>query len=485
MRPLTLRAPARLVPFLGALAVPALTRAALALVALVGLAACDSEGLPDPYNPVDPAFGGVRTATAPDSLTVAATTPTSVSLVWRDRSSFETGVRVERAEVRPGEDLRFATIAVLPASATAYTDTDLTDTAPHQYRVVALAGGETESLPSEPAAIRYPADTLVFDDYRFQSAGARIGPDSDRMYLFTGEETYPVDLRTGTLLAPLGVTRNQPFVDFLDGGRIAFDISNTFSTFGLQVFDRMGGSTTATYGSSNSSCNALSYRLRVAAASPRAAAFCGDRLYVWDGSAPLPSRSFPVGPVSVFTPGLALSPDGTTGYVYDDRYPDGDQTVRAYDLGSRALLWTYAASSGLLFEFATFSEDGDGLALASGGRLRLLDARTGAIRLTDTVDGIVGVMDLRSDRAVGVYATTDAGRERRVLRIVRTADASLVRTVRGERVLAARLVPGGLVVFEGAASYPNPSSPPQAIRLDFGALWEAVTVDDTEARPAL
>jgi hypothetical protein len=441
-------------------------RSLLATLVVFGLAACDSEGLPEPYNPYDPAFGGARTATAPDGLALAGSTPTSVTLSWTDRSSFESGVRVESAVERPGEPLRFEPVATLPPGATAYTDTGLTDTAPRRYRVVALVDGGNASAPSEPVGVRYPADTLALNGpYGFDVSGAQFSPDGERLYLFSSPGTGVVDVRTGATLP--GIPNVGSFIGFLDGGRTAFaEPSSTPYALGLRVFGGSGGSVVSTYGFSQGGCDGFS-GLRTSASGPRVAAFCRGLLYVWDGPAPTPSRTINVGPVNIATQ-LALSPDGSVAYV--KAYGSSEQAVRAYGADTGALIWTYSFSFG--HPTVRYSPDGSTLAAVASGRLRFVDARTGALRSSDEFYGVSEVLDVSGDRAVGSYSTYVNGQGTTSLRVVRAEGGSLVRTVTPTRASTVRLIPDGLVVFEGATA----SSAPRAIRWDLGASWESVPV---------
>lgn len=90
----------------------------------------------------------------PTGLTATPLGPNRVALAWTDQATDETGYRVERADVRESEFVRFYPVATLAANATSFVD-DVHAGAPYEYRVVAT-GPSGGSFPSQTARARTP-----------------------------------------------------------------------------------------------------------------------------------------------------------------------------------------------------------------------------------------------------------------------------------------------------------------------------------------
>ncbi|MEM9856971.1 MAG: fibronectin type III domain-containing protein [Bacteroidota bacterium] len=89
---------------------------------------------------------------APGTLTATLSLSNQVDLSWEDRSSNESGFKVERRELGA---VTYAEIADLSLGSTSYSDSDLPYNTTYEYRVLAykLSNGFTLSLPSNEASL--------------------------------------------------------------------------------------------------------------------------------------------------------------------------------------------------------------------------------------------------------------------------------------------------------------------------------------------
>lgn len=426
--------------------------------ALLALAACDSQAPPPRTNPFDPGFEGNAIATAPADLALAEATSTSATLSWTDRSSFETGIRVERLD-------RFGTyqpLVTLPPDATRYTDTGLTGTEPRTYRVVALAAGGTASAPSDPLRIRYPADTL--DLGPLNPVAPQISPDGERLFTRDGNGTRITNLRTGASLGT--IPRIPDIIGFLADGRLAFR-ENTPPPFtlGVRFFDGTVQQSLATLRFPENGCFGIGESTTVSADGRRVADICAGDVLMWTLPSDAPARfalSF-----ATQSPGLVLSPDASRIFV---QTRGSSVRLQVLDAATGALVWTAQnlndASDGTTTSTAyALSADGSVLAYATDGRLRIVDPTSGAVRVEGTVGRLDGVLGVSPTEVL--TRGYDETLQTTVSRVLRTSDLSLVRTLSGDTFSRARLVPGALV------SVGQADGRTVAVRQSFTAVWEA------------
>lgn len=116
----------------------------------------------------DSAYTAVASATtvsvvavpaAPSNLAASAASATSISLMWTDNSTNETGFKVERSTSSLGP---YTQITLTPANTAAYSDTGLTASTTYYYQVRATnsAGDSTFSVAASattPASVTAPA----------------------------------------------------------------------------------------------------------------------------------------------------------------------------------------------------------------------------------------------------------------------------------------------------------------------------------------
>lgn len=90
-----------------------------------------------------------ETLTAPSTLTATAASTTTINLTWTDRSTAETGFKIERKTGMGGE---FVQIALTTAGVVIYTDTGRTIGVSYTYRIRAT-NGTTDSAYSDTASV--------------------------------------------------------------------------------------------------------------------------------------------------------------------------------------------------------------------------------------------------------------------------------------------------------------------------------------------
>lgn len=117
-------------------------------------AGCSVPSEPQIENVNDPLFGEQAVPNGPEELRLASSTPTSLTLTWKDRSSFETAYRLERATAFP---FGYVDLAGLAADVVTHTDTTVSPTVVYYYRVVALHG-EITSRASNVLFVKYDPD---------------------------------------------------------------------------------------------------------------------------------------------------------------------------------------------------------------------------------------------------------------------------------------------------------------------------------------
>ncbi|HEX8386530.1 MAG TPA: hypothetical protein VF576_10115 [Rubricoccaceae bacterium] len=426
------------------------------LAALVlALGGCDLPTAPEPLNPLDPAYEGVREATPPSDLRVAASTISEITLAWTDNSSFETGVRVERAfEPLYGGPPVWETLTVLPPNATAYTDRVESD-APRRYRLFAPAG--RDSAPSATLAVRYrtervPVDAAVEGTF----ASAEFSPDGGTVYAKTFNGIAVISAATGRLLGRFPEAGGV--AGHLADGRVAIYVTSAFGTPLVRVYRGVDLESAVTLAAPTCGISGQG-RVLVSADGTRAVAACrsGDGLISWRLSAPLTPVLHPLTPTS--TSGEAtvagVSPDGRLAVG-----GAGQETV-AFDLDARAVQWRAPVSA----YGATLSPDGR-LLLVSGGiaTVNVRDAATGAVRAA--ADGQVFQGRFSGDGGSVAFA---ASGNAPALQVARASDLAPIGRLSGVSPTEARPTAGGAIAVD-ISGYPRSD----VVRWDFGAGWEGV-----------
>jgi len=141
---------------------------------------------------------------APRELSAVALSATSITLVWHDLSSVETGYKVER-KLGVG---RFAQIAILSANSAAMTDTGLSPSSAYAYRVAAVKGDIVSDWSNESGAMtRFPipnaptdltVETLGISSLRLTWVDNSVNEHGFKI------ERSPIGEENWTLRAPVG-----------------------------------------------------------------------------------------------------------------------------------------------------------------------------------------------------------------------------------------------------------------------------------------
>lgn len=121
----------------------------LALVLGLAIAAGCSEESSGPTEVVE------EPPASPGDLFIFDTSPSAVSLRWRDRSADETGFRVERAPVDTGN---YAEVDTVAADVTRFLDTSVEAGATYEYRIFSYVG-DRDSEPSNEVTVTTVTNT--------------------------------------------------------------------------------------------------------------------------------------------------------------------------------------------------------------------------------------------------------------------------------------------------------------------------------------
>lgn len=170
---------------------------------------------------------------APGSLTAGATSPNSITLVWQDIATNETGYQVERGTAGGS----FSLVAALPANSTAFSGAGLVENTAYSFRVRAInpAGG---SPYSNTATANTPANLPAAPG---SLTGAATSPSTLTLVwqdVATNETGYQVERST--------VGASFSFVAALPANSTAFSgtglVENTAYTFRVRAVNPAGGS---------------------------------------------------------------------------------------------------------------------------------------------------------------------------------------------------------------------------------------------------
>lgn len=446
-----------------------LARLAFAALLCAALAGCDLPTDPVPTNPYDPLFDGTRTATPP-TLTLAPSAGATVTVRWEDPSSFESGYRVERRSSLSGS--AFTIVASLPADATEFTETGITDSEERQYRITTLTAREGSSAPALLMLRRRRADVAV-SGLGVVATGVTttlFSADGTLAYVFSDAGTYVIDTVSGTVAGAL-LEAVAP-VGTLGGARVA--ALRVRSTFGVEVGIYEGAAiqrVVTLSPSADAACPELIPATLVVAAGGEAfAGVCGQfgtasrTVAVWTGAGGTPARLI-VAPGNLAV-ALDLSADG--GRVAVTATAGSGRAISVFDARSGAALWS-ATDSRTAGVPLRFSPDGQQVLDAGPAEARLLAAATGAVLSTQRAAGSLGGTVAFSPGGQSVAVPTGQIGTVVVMRLPDLAVTNLIRDTRaqGFRLLAADVVVG-LRISEDARTY-------TVSRWDPLAAWEVVS----------
>ncbi|HEX9952851.1 MAG TPA: hypothetical protein VGB53_13845 [Rubricoccaceae bacterium] len=447
--------------------------ARLAAVAVLAvLAGCDLPTDPVPTNPYDPLFDGARIATSPEGVTITGSTPTAVSIAWTDRSSFETGVQVQRA-LGVGS---FSTIATLSPDATSYTDTGLNPTGPdgtadRRYRVIALGDGGRPSVPSDTLTIRFPVDVV---GYTVPGLTGQGGFSDDGGTLFaTGLSTLFVsNTVTGDALATLTAVRG--LLSRLGGARVLITESTTGPDAAVRIYDRQTQQSRRTlFASGPNGCISVApLTIRASADLQTFVGLCAtsspDRflLAVWGPDGGQPVRAVVLPGTRALALDLAL--DGTHAVVSSASTVSANREVTGIDVVSGTVLWTArdVAPADLPLLFSPDSRS-------------VLDASTQAVRIRDAATGTVQAERREITSRPAILSFSPDGQQVAIVYsgtlttvVSRTSDLSIAIRLDRTRTGAFQLLNGGRAIGFRGSETSNTDS--EVVRWDFARSWVAV-----------
>ena len=442
--------------------------AALLLAATGCDSATDSAANFVPTNPYDPLFEGTRIATAPSDLTLVPSAGTSVTIRWTDRSSFETGFRIERGASLLSS--QFSLAARVAANTTEFTETGVTDSQERQYRIVAAADGETISVPSAILRVRRRQRVQTVLAVGPSVSRAVFTLDGERVYAFSSGNATALSTQTGlpegTLfgaIAPVGV---------LTGGRLAALSSTTPTAVSVGIYGGTALERTVTLAPAGAPCPQIVAGSVVVSADAQVfAALCSApgadsrSVAVWGASGGAPSRVVTAAGVRALV--LALSPVGRR-LVVSAVSATGGRELSAHDAATGAALWSTrdvrAADAPL-----RFSPNGERLFDGATGLLRLLASATGGVlaQQSDPPDRVQDIVFSPDGESVAVVTTSTA-----TVTVLRTSTLAQTYRLRETRTTGVQLLGSGVVIgfrgtTSGAVAY-------DVVRWDPQAEWEVV-----------
>ncbi len=442
-----------------------LTLCALACAALA-LAGCDLPSDPVPTNPYDPLFDGPRIPTSPDSVRLTASTTTSVTLAWADRSSFETAVVVQRST--SATSAGFATIATLPPNTTTFTDATIADTRERRYRIVAVSEGEQPAAPSVPIRLQYRNATLRLSGLGDNLSRGVFSRTGETLYALGTSGVFAADARSGAALGRLPGAATV--VGDVGGEGVATVSSTVGPTARVVIYDQTAPGAQTLLSPGGACLGVAPPTVRVADDGQTFVALCTDAagaasvLGVWTGSgAPVRTVALPGGR------GLAveMARSGTRAVVAAVPAAGTGREVSGIDVAAGAVLWSYRDGAAPSVA-PRFSPDGALLLDAEFQTVRLRASDSGAIAASSPIGAFAAVEELSlspDGRAVGILYGL-AG----TVIVAQTADLSLTLRLDQIRASGVRLLDsaGGVVAFRTAA--------PDAdlIRFEAGQNWVAV-----------
>lgn len=442
-------------------------RVALVLAAALALlAGCDLPTDPVPSNPYDPLFDGPRIPTSPDSLRLTASTTTSISLAWEDRSSFETAVVVQRSTSATGGG--FATIATLPPDATSYTDATITDTRERRYRIVAVSDGEQPAAPSDPIRLQYRNTTLRLSGVGDVPSRGVFSRTGETLYAIGASGVFAVETRSGASLGRLNGA--AAVVGDLGGEGVATVSSTVGPTARVQIYDHTAPGALTVLTAGGACLGVAPTTVRVSDDGQTFVAICTEAaggpsiIGVWTGAgAPARTVALPAGRAL----SVELSRSGTRAVVAAAPATGTGREVSGLDVAAGTVRWSYRDGAAPTLA-PRFSPDGATLLDAEFQTVRLRAADSGAIVVSSPVGAFAAAEELSfspDGRAVGILYGLSG-----TVVVAQTADLSLTLRLDQIRASGTRLIDaaGGVVAFRTA----GPDA--DLIRFEAGQNWIVV-----------
>lgn len=438
-------------------------------LACAALAACDLPTDPVPTNPYDPLFDGPRIPTSPDSLRLAASTTTSISLAWTDRSSFETAVVVQRST--GAQTASYTTIATLPPNATSYTDAGLTDTRERRYRVIAVLDGGRAAAPSAPLRLQYLRTTQLLGDVGMNLSGGVFSRTGETVYTVGSAGVVAVDARSGTTL---GFLEGSATVVGDLGGESVVTVSSTVGpTARVRTFDRTTSGSDVTLQPGGACTSVAPPTVRLSDDRQTAIALCtgptgqSRLLGVWAGTGGPPVRT--VALPGARTLAVDLSRSGASAVTASVQTGENGREIAGIDVATGTVRWSFRdAAQATTLTAPRFSPDGALLLDADPQTTYVRAAATGAVIASNAI-GVGTTVQALSFSPDGRAVAVTYGLFGTVL-VARTSDLALTLRLDEIRTSGLRLLDaaGSLVAFRTAAGESD------LLRFQAGQSWTVV-----------
>jgi hypothetical protein len=169
---------------------------------------------------------------SPSNLTGSAVSATQAHLSWRDNSSYESEIRLERRTGAPGQWIRIAT---LPANRTTHSDAGLAPNTPYTYRVQACNGSACSGHSAETSVVTQAAPQYTVLTSSMPSQGGST----------SGGGTFAPNARVTVAASP---ANGYVFVNWNEHGSVvATNSSYTFNVMSHRTLVATFNQTTTNY----------------------------------------------------------------------------------------------------------------------------------------------------------------------------------------------------------------------------------------------
>ena len=439
------------------------------LFAALTAAGCEVPDTLDPTNPYDPKAEN-RIVTGPIRLEVGATSPTSVTLSWRDRSSFEAGFEIQEVvDGYPNPSVKiYKSVAAVPRDEVSHVLGGLTGTADLRFRVVATDAEEQWSAPTNEIALRYPREQVQLPSGGQGNIAASFAIGGETMYTWSSQDgpLQAYDIVNRRLLYEVE-GRVHSVHPLSDGRSVLLGpvTSHYAAPVRAQMLSRTGAGQTVLLESATAVCRSFSVSMdgsRIAASCPVDAS---PAVTVWNLASGALVKTFSVGPSTGSGVELVvLSPAGDRVVVGGFYNGPG---LWVFDVETESLVWRMDRHSqnlptvAFVGAYLVVSEVGSANSFSGKIKTSVFLAQTGELlseRQSEVGHGLFAVED-------GRFAYGDVTEDTEVVRIVSLPDLDEIRSMPADldRMRSARLLSDGFVLVKRDGGIE---------RWDFTKPWE-------------
>lgn len=316
---------------------------------------------------------------APGSLNIISLSETSLRLSWKDNSSLETSIVVERGEGYTPQS--YATIATVADNVTEYEDNQLDKTKIYSYRVKAVKES-SESPYSPKISVQSRDGTLQKTFTGHNSTIFAIDVSPNGQYLATGSADHTIrlwDITTGNSIHTL--TEHSDMVTSVvfspDGQKLASGSSDDW----IILWDANSGNIIRKI-YTNNSLYSLTY-------SPDGQKVACGLLYGWimvydtftgDSIMSIPGDWLKYDAVA----SISFSPDGNRILAaYDPKYSSDDDEIKMWNALTGDEIWSIPIEF-YSISHVVFQPDGNAFVVTNGNTVNIP-----AIQLRQTTDGTI------------------------------------------------------------------------------------------------